>query len=260
VGAQRYPLWVKPHEKLTLENVISLIRDHYEGTPFDMTVGLDAGSFGSPNRLRPLSWYDADSVKYSWERPISNTNTAFSYIGQMRAWLPDNFGGICWFGVDDTYFSCYVPIFVGNSSIPKPFTIGDINKYSRESMWWAFNFVSNFANLRYSFMIKDIQKVQSSLEKAMIAQTDSLTVVLGNIPENERSEITTVFSNQWGEKVLRDWVDLGDHLITKYNDGYIKDDNGAIKEAGYPDTWKEEIIHIYPNKFKIPVWNKDKYQ
>jgi len=258
-GAQRYPLWIKPDEKLSLENVISLVRDHYEGTPYDMTIGLDAGPFGSPNRLRPLSWYDADSVKYSWERPISNTNTAFSYIGQMRAWLPDDFGGICWFGVDDTYFSCYVPIFVGNSSIPKPFTIGDINKYSRESMWWAFNFVSNFANLRYSYMIKDIQTVQSALEKQMIAQTDSLTGVLGNLPENERSGIMTGFSNQWGEKVLREWVNLGDHLITKYNDGYIKDDRGTIKEAGYPDSWKEEINRVYPNKFRIPVWNKDKY-
>lgn len=259
-GAERYPLWIMPDEKLSLENVVSLVRDHYEGTPYDMTIGLDAGPYGSPYRWRPLSWKTADSTLCSWERSVSTSNTAFSYIGQIRPWLPDDFGGICWFGVDDTYFTCYVPVFVGNNSIPTPFTVGDINKFSRESMWWAFNFVSNFANLKYSYMIKDIQKVQSALEKEMVSQTDSLTLALQKIPKKSRAEITTSFSNHWGNRVLSEWVELGEMLITKYNDGYVKDENGSIKETGYPDTWKEEIYRLHPEKFRIPVWGNDQNQ
>jgi len=252
VSAERYPLWIKPDKKIALTDVMSLVRDHYEGTPFDMTQGLDAGPFGSPNRWRPLSWEDGNKEKYSWERPVSSINTAFSFIGQMRAWLPDEVGGICWFGVDDTYFTCYVPIYVGNTSIPEPFTKGDINKFSRDAMWWAFNFVSNFSNLKYSYMIKDIQKVQSELESRMIGEQDSITKLVLHIPKNERTEMLTSYSAKWGEKVHQSWLDLGEMLITKYNDGYVKDEKGAIHEVGYPDAWKNEMNRIYPEKFKIP--------
>jgi dipeptidase len=250
-GAERYPLWIKPDKKIALADVMSLVRDHYEGTPYDMTQGLDAGPFGSPNRWRPLSWEDANKDKYSWERPVSSINTAFSYIGQMRSWLPDEVGGICWFGVDDTYFTCWVPIYVGNTSIPEPFTKGDINKYSRDAMWWAFNFVSNFANLKYLYMIKDIQKVQSELESRMIGEQDSITKSALEMPKNERIEMLTAYSAKWGEKVHQSWLDLGDMLITKYNDGYVKDEKGAIREVGYPEEWKNEMNRIYPEKFKI---------
>ncbi len=255
-GAKRYPLWIKPDKKIALTDVINLIRDHYEGTPYDMTKGLDAGPFGSPYRWRPLSWEDSTNAKYSWERSVSSSNTAFSYIGQMRSWLPDEIGGICWFGVDDTYFSCYVPIYVGNTSIPEPFTKGDINKYSRDAMWWAFNFVSNFANLKYSFMIKDIQKVQSELESRMIGEQDSITNLALKMSKSKRVEMLTNYSENCGNEVHQSWLELGDMLITKYNDGYVKDENGTIREVGYPQEWKSEINRLYPNKFKIPDTGK----
>ncbi len=250
-GAERYPLWIKPDKKIALTDVMSLVRDHYEGTPYDMTQGMDAGPFGSPNRWRPLSWEDGNKEKYSWERPISSINTAFSYIGQMRSWLPDEVGGICWFGVDDTYFTCWVPIYVGNTSVPEPFTKGDINKFSREAMWWAFNFVSNFANLKYSYMIKDIQKVQSELESRMIGEQDSITKLVLDMPKNERTEMLTNYSAKWGQKVHQSWLELGEMLITRYNDGYVKDEKGTIHEVGYPKEWTNEMNRIYPEKFKI---------
>ncbi len=250
-GAERYPLWIKPDKKIALTDVMSLVRDHYEGTPYDMTQGMDAGPFGSPNRWRPLSWEDGNKEKYSWERPVSSINTAFSYIGQMRSWLPDEIGGICWFGVDDTYFTCWVPIYVGNTSVPEPFTKGDINKFSREAMWWAFNFVSNFANLKYSYMIKDIQKVQSELESRMIGEQDSITKLVLDMPKNERTEMLTNYSAKWGQKVHQSWLELGEMLITRYNDGYVKDEKGTIHEVGYPKEWTNEMNRIYPEKFKI---------
>jgi len=259
-GTERYPLWIQPDKKLTLEDVMSLVRDHYEGTDFDMTKGMDAGPFGTPNRWRPLYWDDDQENRYSWERPISTYNTCFSYIGQMRSWLPDDLGGICWFGVDDTYFTCYVPIFVGNASVPEPFTVGDINHFSWDSMWWVFNFVSNYANVKYSYMIEDIQKVQYDLESKMIRELDSIVSVVRNLPKYERTERLTSFSNSWGDKVHHRWIELGEALLTKYNDGYVKDDKGKIEEVGYPDGWKDQINGLYPDKFKIEDWENDKKQ
>ena len=255
-GAERYPLWIQPDKKLGIEDVMALVRDHYEGTEFDMTKGVDAGPFGTPNRWRPLFWDGQDDERFSWERPISTSNTCFSFIGQMRSWLPDDIGGICWFGVDDTYFTCYVPIYVGNTSVPEPFTIGDINKYSRESMWWAFNFVSNFANLKYSYMIEDIRKVQSGIETTIIAQQDSIAALVINLSAKKRAKLLTEYSNNIGEDVHQQWLALGDALITKYNDGYVKDEKGKINEVGYPDAWMDELNKVSGDKFKIPDWNK----
>ena len=249
-NAKRYPLWIKPDKKLSLKNVINLVRDHYEGTAFDMTNGLDAGPFGNPNRCRPLSW-EIDSVNYSWERPISTYNSAFSYIAQLRSWLPDEIGGITWFGEDDTYFTCYIPIYCNNTIIPKAFTIGDINKFSWESAWWIFNFVSNFANLKYSYMIKDIQKVQNELENKIISQQDSITAVAKKLNRQERIEFLTDYSVNCGKMVVNEWKKLGEYLIMKYNDGYVKDEKKHITSPGYPNEWKQEIINRHPDKFEI---------
>jgi dipeptidase len=259
-GAERYPLWIAPENKLSLEDVMALVRDHYEDTDYDMTEGMDAGPFGNPNRWRPLYWDDDEGKRYSWERPISTYNTCFSFIGQMRSWLPDDVGGVCWFGVDDTYFTCYVPIFVGNTSVPEPFTRGDINKFSWDSMWWAFNFVSNFANVKYSYMIKDIQQVQHTLESEMIREQNMIADAVKNMPKDERTDKLTSFSNNWGTKVHARWIELGEALITKYNDGYVKNETGKIEEVGYPGAWKDQLNNLYPEKYKINTWENEEKQ
>ncbi len=256
-GAQRYPLWIKPDHQLSVQDIINLVRDHYEGTPYDMTKGITAGPFGSPNLCRPLFW-DADSVRYSWERPISTMNTAFSFIAQAQRKLPDDVGGLIWFGVDDTYFSCYFPVFNSVTEIAKPFATGDIQKFSWESAWWVFNFVSNYANLRYSYMIRDIQAVQSRLETEFLSEQDSLVEHALKLEPAGRQKFLTNYSVQAGEKVQREWTALAENLLTRYNDGYIKDEKGAIRENGYPDEWKSLILENEPDKFRIPVWGEEK--
>ncbi len=255
-GAERYPLWVKPDKKLALHDVFDLIRDHYEGTEFDMTKGIAAGPFGSPFRCRPLFW-ETDSAKYSWERPISTYNTAFSFVAQARNYLPDGVGGVVWFGVDETYTTCYVPLYCGITKIPEPFTKGDMNKFSWDSMWWVFNFVSNYTNLRYSYMIKDLQKVQSELENKFISEQDSIVSLVKDLYPEHQSQILTEYSINAAELVHKRWIELGEHLITKYNDGYIKNDKGHPVQVGYPEEWKKEVIESDPEKYRIPDWNKE---
>jgi dipeptidase len=255
-GAERYPLWIKPDKKLDLSHIFGLIRDHYEGTEFDMTNGLAAGPYGSPNFNRPLFW-QIDSVEYSWERSVSTINTAFSYVAQTRNYLPDKLGGVVWFGVDDTYFTCYVPIFAGVTEIPHPFTVGDLNRFSWESMFWVFNFVSNYANLKYSYMIKDIQPVQNKLEKQFIGQQDSVIAETKNLEPELQAGWLTKYSSSAADKVYNTWIELGEYLLTKYNDGYVKDENGEPKEVGYPVEWKKSIIKDEPERYKIPDRNSE---
>ena len=129
-GAKPYPLSVKPDKKLTVADVFALMRDHYEGTDFDMTQGVDAGPYGTPNRWRPIDWKVGRQVEYTWERPISTQQTGFSFVSQSRAWLPDPVGGVYWYGLDDTYFTCYVPLYCGIDALPESYTVGQLNKFS----------------------------------------------------------------------------------------------------------------------------------
>jgi dipeptidase len=249
-NSNRYPLFITPDNKLSIQDVFSLVRDHYEGTELDMTTGIDAGPFGNPNRVRPLSW-TIDSTKYSWERAISTYNTAFSYVAQLRNYLPDEIGGITWFGVDDTYTSCYFPIYCSVTDISKPFATGDINNYSRESAWWAFNFAANYANSRYSNISADIIKEQKCIEDMFISQQDSIENIAMVFKGDERIDYLTKYSVSMGNLLHERWVKLGDRLVTKYNDGYIKDDNNAIKSKGYPESWLKTVIENQGDKHLI---------
>lgn len=143
------------------------------------------------------------------------------------------------------------------TEVPKAFTIGDINKFSRNSMWWAFNFVSNFANLRYSYMIKDIQKTQTELEDKFIREQDSVISISKGLNEAKRQKVLTNYTLACGNLTHNKWLELGEFLITKYNDGYIKDENGQVQQEGYPEDWKKQVIDNNPEKYLIPDWNKE---
>lgn len=252
-GAKPYPLWIKPDKKLSLTDVFSLMRDHYEGTEFDMTKGIDACAYGTPNRWRPIDW-EIDGNKYAWERPISTQQTGFSFISQSRSWLPDEIGGVLWYGVDDTYFSCYVPLYCSIEKIPDSYTVGKISKFSWDSAWWVFNFVANFANIKYSYMKPEIQSVQSEIESNFLefqpaVEKTALQLFKSN-PDLMKRYLTD-YSVTHAELVVKRWRELGEYLITKYNDGYVQDENSRPREKGYPENWLRKVLKERPEQFKV---------
>jgi len=255
-GAEPYPLWIKPDKKLALADVFSLMRDHYEGTPYDMTKGIDAGPYGTPNRNRPMTW-EVDSVKCAWERPISTQQTGYSMVSQSRSHLPDAIGGVLWYGVDDTYTTCYVPLYCGIDAIPESFTTGGLDKFSWESAWWVFNFVANYANVRYADMIQDIRKVQAEIEGNLIAlqpEVERTALALAKKNPELLTKYLTDYSVNRGGMIVQRWRSLGEQLIVKYNDGYVKDEKGEPQEAGYSDDWLRGVTTSRPGQFTLPVW------
>ena len=256
-GAEPYPLWIKADKKLSVADVYSLMRDHYEGTPYDMTKGVDAGPYGSPYRWRPLSW-EVDSVKYGWERQISTQQTGFSFVSQSRDFLPDPIGGLLWYGYDDTWFTVYSPLYCGINDVPESYTVGSIQKFSWESAWWVFNFVSNIANLKYSFMIEDIQKVQGELEGNLLALQPAVEKTALELYDSNPELMTrylTDYSIMCGEKVVDRWRELGGELLVKYNDGYVKNSEGDPEDKGYPRSWLRDVLDARPDQFKLPIKN-----
>ncbi len=248
-GAARYPLSVKPDRKLSVADVFALMRDHYEGTDFDMTKGVDAGPFGNPFHVRPLGW-EVDGVRYSWERPISTQQTAFSFVTQSRGWLPDGVGGVMWYSPDDTNFGCYVPFYASIDALPVSYTIGTIREFSWDDAWWVFNFVSNFSNLMYSYMIQDVRAVQSELEGGLLARqsaVENTAAELARTSPDQMVRYLTDYSVTQGEAVVRRWRELGEQLIVKYNDGYVEG-----RSLGYPEEWLRRVLRERPTQFLIP--------
>lgn len=252
-GAKPYPLWIRPDHKLTVADVFGLMRDHYEGTPYDMTKGVDAGPFGCPDRCRPVGW-TVDSVEYAWERSISTPQTGFSFVSQSRSTLPDPVGGVLWYGLDNTYTCCYVPLYCGIDSVPRSYTVGTLSKFSWESAWWVFNFVSNYANLKYSYMVPDIRAVQAELEGdcfKLQPVVEKAAVELGKTDPALMIRYLTDYSVSHAEMVVDRWKNLGEDLITKYNDGFVKNDKGRPEEKGYPETWRRDVIKARPDQFRL---------
>jgi len=255
-GAEPYPLFIKPDEKISLEGLFSLLRDHYEGTEFDMTKGVDAGPFASPYRWRPLGW-EVDGVSYAWERPVATQQTAYSFVSQSRSWLPDPIGGINWYGVDDAYTNCFVPFYCCVDGVPEVYQAGDLQEFTWGSAWWVFNFVANFANLKYSYMVKDIQEEQSRLENIALESQAAVEKAALELYKSKPELVVRYLTTYWNahaEYVFKEWIKLGEKLICKYNDGYVKDENGRARGVGYPEEWLRRVIEDRPEQFRLKEW------
>jgi dipeptidase len=266
-ASNRMPLWIKPDKKLTVQDVMGMMRDHYEGTELDMTQDLGAGPYQLPYRWRNMTW-SVDSVAYCHERAISTQQTGFSFVTQSRNWLPDPIGGIIWFGVDDTYTTCYAPMYCGITEIPECFQAGngDMLTFSETSAFWTFNLVTNFAYLRYSDMIKDIQPVQKELEDKFVKYVpvvDKAAEALYNSDAEMARRFITEYSVNEANNMTTRWKQLGQYLLIKYMDGNVKrEKDGQFERTetglapmplfpGYPEWWYKMIANSTGDKLKV---------
>jgi dipeptidase len=266
----RMPLWVKPDNKLSLEDVMGLMRDYYQNTPMDMTKDIGAGPYANTVRWRPMSW-KVDGKEYLHERATSTQQTGFSFVTQSRSWLPDPVGGILWFGVDDTYYTVYTPMYCGITSVPHSFAVGngDMMTYSADAAFWVFNEVTNFVYSRANVMTPDLQAKQKELEHKYMAETadiDARAAELFNSTAKgaakKGTDMITAYSVNAGNNTVKEWRELYKFLFTKYMDGNVKTRRPVpegykyiapeVKQPGYPQEWLMRIVIDAGDKLKVP--------
>lgn len=257
-GSEPYPLSIEPDSKISVADVFALLRDHYEGTDFDMTKGLAAGPFGSPYRWRPLTW-KVDGVDYGWERPFSTQQVGFSYVTQSRAWMPDPIGGVIWYGVDDTWTTCYLPFYCGAQSVAKCLNVGSTDQVTQDSAWWVFNIVSNLTYARYSSISPVVRAAQKDIETNLLAlqpavEKTAMELIKSN--PNLALAYLTDYSNSHADQTVARWQALAQHIFLKYRDGYIRNDKGEFYEAGYPEAWLRAVIRDNPGLRLVPESEK----
>lgn len=231
----RMPLWVKPAKKVTLSALADVMRDHFEGTPMDMTQDVGAGVSCLPYRWRPME-FEVDGAKYVHERAIATQQTGYWILAQARGWLPDVVGGLLWFGVDDAATSALTPVYTNVNAVPYCFAMGNgsMTEYSPTSAFWQFNKVTHFAYLFYDRVAPVLRSEIADYESLClktIAETDEAAVAkLANGSRKKAVKLMTEASSNLTSHLMKRWKNLERELLVKFLDGNVKvEENGKYK-------------------------------
>jgi dipeptidase len=249
-----YPFSIKPDQQVDINTIMELMRDHFEGTSYDMTKGLGAGPFGNPVR-----WDGPfNGVHGGWERSISMYRTMFSFVLQARSHLPDEIGGVVWYAQDAPHGSVYVPFACTQEDIPVSYLLGKQSEFHPQSAWWAFNFVNNWSNLRFNAINQDVRKEMSILQhQAFVLRQEIENTSIASSTTNNTS--TSMFiqakSNAFAQFVVDHWWQLAWKLVAKYSDGFITTGEGPneMQTIGYPAFWLQATeFSSWPGKTFSP--------
>ena len=258
-SAAPMPLYVKPKQKVSVRDVQNAMRDHYEGTPMDITQDLGAGPWSMPYRPSPLS-FKVDNKTYFNERPISTQQTAFTFVSQMRSELPNAIGGVLWFGTDDANMAVFTPVYCCTNVVPECYKreMADAVTFSEKSAFWLFNMLSNMVYPRYSALIGDLKKVQQGCEDAFAqnqAAVEAKAMELYNDNPPKAVAMLTKYTDEAAMSTMKAWGDLAKFLIVKHNDMVVKpEENGVFKRIetgeavspvrpGYPEHFNRRVVN-----------------
>lgn len=267
-GTEPLPLWIVPDRKVSLQDMEACMRDHYEGTPFSLDNDPGRGVWNMPYRPTPLT-YKVDGKKYFNERPISTQQSAFSYVAQLRSWLPRQIGGILWFGNDDGNMVAFTPVYCGNTVQPECYNTpgADALTFSKKNAFWVCNWVSNMVYPRYSLMFPSLKEVRDSLEQSYFANqpvVEEKALALYDNNPVAAVKYLNEYSNTVAQQMLDRWNELAIYLIVKYNDMAVKPEKdgkflrtktgqGAkVVRPGYPESVARDIVKQAGDRYAVP--------
>ena len=269
-NAKEMPLWIIPNKKVTMQDLRDAMRDHYEGTPFALDTNIGGGIYDMPYRPSPLSYKVGEQEAFN-ERPISTQQTAWSFISQMRSWMPREVGACFWFGNDDGNMVAYTPMYSCITRRPKCFTEEGANDvtFSMGNAYWVCNWVSNMVYPRYSQMFPTLKVVRDSLDASYSKLQPEIEAKALALPEAERVAFLTNYSCQKGDEMIARWQQLAFYLIVKFNDMVEKptDANGRFERTphghgarvvrpGFPEKYARELLKMTGDKYLVPVEEK----
>lgn len=266
--AEVMPLYFKPNRPVTLKELMMSNRDHYEGTPFDITHDAGAGIYEAPYRPTPLS-FEVDGKTYFNERPISTQQSAFTVVAQLRGNLPNAIGGILWFGNDDPNMIAYTPVYCCADRVPPCYDKINANDitFSWDNAFWVCNWVANMTYPRYSQLFPSVEAVRDRLEDGYIARQADIekqALALYETSPAEARKFLTDYTVETAQNMLGEWKKLGEYLIVKYNDQAVKKekdgkflltpDGLAVppERPGYPEQYRRILIRETGNRYLVP--------
>lgn len=269
--AKPMPLFIKPKRKLSVADLETSMRDHYEGTPMAQTRDNDPGQglYASPYRQTPLS-FKVDGVTYFNERPTSTVQSGFVFISQLRGWLPRQIGGVLWFGNDDANMVTFTPMYCSMTEQPECYNTpgADALTFSMDNAYWVCNWVSNMVYPRYDMLFPDLKAVRDSLDNMYLSQQTKIEREAMQVLETRGDEACAKFLNDYSveiaQSMLKTWRKLATYLIVKYNDMAVKPEKDGkfmrspygigetVKRPGYNEYTRRQIAKQTGDWYKMP--------
>ncbi|WP_278519195.1 dipeptidase [Leyella stercorea] len=264
--AEDMPLWIVPNRKLSVADVENGMRDHYEGTALALdTTSIGGGIYEMPYRPTPLT-FTVDGKQYFNERPISTQQTAFTFVSQLRSWLPREIGGVLWFGNDDANMVAYTPVYCGNTVQPACYNTkgADAVTFSSDNAFWLCNMVSNMVYPRYSQLFPELKAVRDSLETSYFANQTSIEKQAADLYQTDKAaalKLLNNYSNAKADEMLASWKRLATRIIVKYNDMAVKKEKDgkllqSVTRPGYPISFGRKLVKETGDWYAVPVEKK----
>lgn len=264
--AEDMPLWIVPNRKLSVADVENGMRDHYEGTALALdTTSIGGGIYEMPYRPTPLT-FTVDGKQYFNERPISTQQTAFTFVSQLRSWLPREIGGVLWFGNDDANMVAYTPVYCGNTVQPACYNTkgADAVTFSSDNAFWLCNMVSNMVYPRYSQLFPELKAVRDSLETSYFANQTSIEKQAADLYLTDKAaalKLLNNYSNAKADEMLANWKRLATRIIVKYNDMAVKKEKDgkllqSVTRPGYPASFGRKLVKETGDWYAVPVEKK----
>lgn len=264
--AEDMPLWIVPNRKLSVADVENGMRDHYEGTALALdTTSIGGGIYEMPYRLTPLT-FTVGGKQYFNERPISTQQTAFTFVSQLRSWLPREIGGVLWFGNDDANMVAYTPVYCGNTVQPACYNTkgADAVTFSSDNAFWLCNMVSNMVYPRYSQLFPELKAVRDSLETSYFANQTSIEKQAADLYQTDKAaalKLLNNYSNAKADEMLANWKRLATRIIVKYNDMAVKKEKDgkllqSVTRPGYPASFGRKLVKETGDWYAVPVEKK----
>lgn len=261
--AEDMPLWIVPNRKLSVADVENGMRDHYEGTALALdTTSIGGGIYEMPYRPTPLT-FTVDGKQYFNERPISTQQTAFTFVSQLRSWLPREIGGVLWFGNDDANMVAYTPVYCGNTVQPACYNTkgADAVTFSSDNAFWLCNMVSNMVYPRYSQLFPELKAVRDSLETSYFANQASIEKQAADLYQTDKAaalKLLNNYSNAKADEMLANWKRLATRIIVKYNDMAVKKEKDgkllqSVTRPGYPASFGRKLVKETGDWYAVPV-------
>ena len=243
------PLWIRPQRKISVKDVADAMRDHFEGTPMDMTTDIGAGGNACPYRWRPMN-FEWDGVRYVNERAIATQQTGFWFVAQARGYLPREVGALLWFGCDDAATSYLTPIYVSSKEVPECLEVGngDMLHYSPTSTFWLCNRVANACYKMYNHMAPYVRERADKFENDQMQQAvPEMDAKLCKLLERGRKRkairMMTRYTVSTAQDQFKEWKELEETLLIKFMDGNVKaqDENGEFVHTQYNTGTPDEV-------------------
>lgn len=189
-----HPVTAEPDEKVTIPQLISILRDYYKGTPFDVSKKNGAG-----------------------ERAIGVFNTVHTDVIQLRGHMPAEIGAVMWAGVGPALTTPYIPYYLGMREIPSPYEKAG-PRFDLDSAFWNFRSLATLLESRFPALEREILPVWQSMEARLFSRRESVeaaALALYKKDKDAAKDFLTAYSGGLALKALQTAKELKEEIETQ---------------------------------------------